>query len=164
MASKARLKGDWGRLRKINNLTKPLFLNPTAQAQLREIGNEILDAVLKNIINESLPLAPHSPNYHGNPDGAILYRKGQWVNKLAIEEVAVQQNGLIMFIGGKSGDSFITDKGEAIPMDVFTDWIENGTINQPPRPAIKLTWEEIRPDIAKRVIAILQEELRRQTW
>lgn len=154
----SRLHGDWGRLRRITRINKP-FLNEALKAELIEIGNEILEKIVSNVVNQSLGLEPHSPNYRHNKDGTILYLRGNWVNQLRVVDVIMQQNGLVVFIGGSKDDSYQTYWGESVPMDVFTDWIENGTINQPPRPVFRLTWEEIMPEYRDKIIKLLESEI-----
>ncbi len=154
--SGSRMYGYWDKLKLFTTRIKNVFDRESVRQGLNEIGEEILEQVKEHIYSGVLPLAPLSPAYAIRKQGdTILIETGEWIDNLKVESVEVSDSKLTIFIGGLNESIH----NGAVNMVELTEWIEDGTFKQPPRPAFKLTWQNIKYDTMQKIIALLGKEI-----
>lgn len=136
--------GDWAKANIVLQ-TLATCLTPAYVAQLQADGDFVLQEIKRHIEEQDLTWSPLSENTRKRQavqgEDAIYVDTGFLYNNLRVLKVKSKANGATFFVGA---DAHVTTPTGSKLSDVLI-WLEYGTLDMPPRPLIRPTWEDVKP-------------------
>lgn len=155
--AKSELFGDWGKAKHIFN--KLATNHDQYERVIESMGHEIAERLWDIIESQSIDMAPLQEAYRARKvaegyDERIVIKTGDFLNSLKVTDIQSDGENMTVFIGVEDG---MTESG--ISMQELAVYIENGTVNQPARMPITLSWEAMRADVTSEVSSRLKAEI-----
>jgi len=151
------LYGDWKRAGVVlkNLATK---IAPIAQARLYEDGEMVLEKMKGHIDAQDLNWRPLADSTIAmkNGDDTIYVQTGWLKENLSVRRLKSSVKGSTIFIGASPWKTHPS----GVKFSDLMIYLEFGTVNMPPRPLIRPTFEEVKKEIRKEWSEVIVKAMR----
>ncbi len=156
MALTLRKVGEWNIAERVlNSLSKNLY--PEFKAYVDTAGQLYLDKVLSHIDSQDLgwtPLSEHTIAVKGG-SSTILVETGFLRGGIQAISVSSSDTAYSIFVGAMQG----INHPSGMPLSDLMMWIEYGTDRMPARPLIRPSWDEVKDQVTKEALKLLQNSV-----
>lgn len=153
----SKLYGDWKRAGVVlkNLATK---IAPIAQARLYEDGEMVLEKMKGHIDAQDLNWRPLADSTIAmkNGDDTIYVQTGWLKENLSVRRLKSSVKGSTIFIGASPWKTHPS----GVKFSDLMIYLEFGTVNMPPRPLIRPTFEEVKKEIRKEWSEVIVKAMR----